>query len=813
MTQHVLILGAGALGLSSALHLLSSGRYRITVLERHPSGLSPSAASSDRNKIVRCDYPDLAYAKLAREAVGLWKGEEWEGCYHEFPGVLMESRTGVLVIGDHSPTGQYTHASLANSLALGCRIVPASSPALHDCFPAGAPIPVFEPEGAFVNRDGGWVEATRAMHLLRARVESLGGRVLGGKEVAALSYDGEGQVDGAVLAGGEVLRGDLVLLATGAWTPSLFPRLAGGRLLATGQSELFLRLEGEERGRWRGSPVVLDWSTGMSVFEPDEEGIVKVAIHHAGYVNPQVYTAEGKEYRISTPRTSEEGEIDKPAVPVEVVKQLRDWLRLRFPSLGEKPFVGSRLCWKGRYTDTPDGDWLIDFCPGQKRLLFVTGGSGHAFKNNADAEQFLPNIGSLVLQRMEGTLQPQWASKLAWEKGEGKDMSRVGERTEILRAQVSSMDQSAFRNMLGRPGASSSAPSARPRNIITGQAGAKPSQAPAKEAAFKPRKVKDAPKLVSSEVERRDDKGALDEIAQMIDSLRSGGPSSSGPAAGEDLDASLEAAFETAKPDPPAPVAGRKRTREDIVRELREKKGAGESPDAAKEGTGGSAPVAKGFKPIGKKAEGGFKPIGEKKKKKKVKITEEKAELPAPRTEETDAPQQPAEPARVPEPPIPAEPDVDMEEDIFAGAGMFEGYDISDEEGEAPEGSKPPPDTAEPAAPPPARANWFNEPSRSPSPPPAPPTPPPQDAVDEEEEEGEMRLRPLESSSIPSIRELLTMDKEEENRAKRRMKKDAWRAKQGLAPSERDGNEWSDEEERKKKKKKKGLGLESEYNK
>ncbi|KZT59058.1 hypothetical protein CALCODRAFT_213532 [Calocera cornea HHB12733] len=409
------------------------------------------------------------------------------------------------------------------------------------------------------------------------------------------------------------------------------------------------------------------------------------------------------------------------------------------------------------------------------------------------------------------------------------------------------MDQSAFRGMLGRPrtGLSTSVPAPRPRNLITGEAGAKASfvyrrPAPAKEAAFKPRKLKDAPKLVSSDADRRDDKGALDEIAQLVDSLRSGRPaSSSAPGAQDDLDASLEAAFETAAPAEPERVAGRKRTREDIVRELREKKAGSEGPHAGKLGDAAAAATkgaGKGFKPIGKSAPSGFKPIGEKKKKKKAKVVSDAAgALPMPEeshAKRLDGPKLATEPepARLPEPPLPPPgPEVDMEEDIFAGAGVFEGYDVSsDEEGEAAEGSKPAP--AGPAeslaAPPPGKANWFNESSRSPSPPPVArraPTPPARPSAsaagegeegEEEgaEEDGEMRLRPLESSSIPSIRELLSLDREESARAKRRARKDAWRAKQGLGPSLRDGGEGgeSEEEEEERRKKKKKRGVESE---
>ena len=34
----------------------------------------------------------------------------------------------------------------------------------------------------------------------------------------------------------------------------------------------------------------------------------------------------------------------------------------------------------GRYTDTPDDDWIIGYHPTDSGVLLATGGSGHAYK-------------------------------------------------------------------------------------------------------------------------------------------------------------------------------------------------------------------------------------------------------------------------------------------------------------------------------------------------------------------------------------------------------------------------------------------------
>lgn len=80
----VLIVGAGEFGASTALALLRSGRYgKITILDRASQLPAMDAASCDINKVVRNDYADPGYAKLAREAIKEWQKPEWKGIFHQ----------------------------------------------------------------------------------------------------------------------------------------------------------------------------------------------------------------------------------------------------------------------------------------------------------------------------------------------------------------------------------------------------------------------------------------------------------------------------------------------------------------------------------------------------------------------------------------------------------------------------------------------------------------------------------------------------------------------------------------------------------
>jgi IK cytokine len=266
------------------------------------------------------------------------------------------------------------------------------------------------------------------------------------------------------------------------------------------------------------------------------------------------------------------------------------------------------------------------------------------------------------------------------------------------------------------------------------------------------------------------------------------------------------------------PTEPRKRTREDIIRDLKANRQNGDrSPDkpvmetSVEEGSAFQAAKRAGkFRPIG------FKPIGqteEKSKKRKAKEGKEGAKKRKKKvetalaqsgtndkpTEETPAVSQErdtTEPSSSNTPKKPPEPEaapLDEDFDIFDGTGDYEGFpgdEESEEEhydtGETTAASA----TQEAVFPVPAvRAKgWFDEPEPEVGHASIPPekSPPVPETIATEEEPQEMRLEPLNSSALPSIRDFLAMDEAAEKAEKRKARKEKKKKKKKEAGDDDD---------------------------
>jgi sarcosine oxidase/L-pipecolate oxidase len=256
----------------------------------------------------------------------------------------------------------------------------------------------------YVNYKSGWADAEAGMVILRKLVEATNCVTFLTKEAICLLYSGP-KVTGARFKDESEILADLTILATGAWTGKLVD--LRGRAQATGQVLCYLDLTESEQEKLGKMPVFLNMSTGMFIIPPRNR-LLKVARHGYGYSNsvliPSPNPDEKGVVEVSLPRTA----VDDPSlwVPAEGEAACRLALSQMIPSLADRPFTKSKICW---YTDTPDGDFLITYHPEHEGLFLATGGSGHGFK-------FLPVIGEKIVDCVEGRCPPEFQDKWAWRK-------------------------------------------------------------------------------------------------------------------------------------------------------------------------------------------------------------------------------------------------------------------------------------------------------------------------------------------------------------------------------------------------------------
>ena len=273
-------------------------------------------------------------------------------------------------------------------------------------------------------------------------------------------------------------------------------------------------------------------------------------------------------------------------------------------------------------------------------------------------------------------------------------------------------------------------------------------------------------------------------------------------------DEALEELFAQKTSTLPAPTST-KRSRADIIKELKEKRvNGGESEQPKEEAVTEKPTNSSKFRPIG------FKPIGapteekiRKKRKKEGNESKKKKRKAEPSAGEesglnvvaTSPPPKHAASGSALTKPIEVEATED-DFDIFAGAGEYNGVEIGsdddddDDDNDEESGmgherpSHPGPSVASTAgADASPRRGWFDndaaksepEPESEVPPPKAPaehPTPIPEAGVEAEEEQL-ARLAPLTSSAIPSIRDFLAMDEAVEKEEKRKARKEKRKAK------------------------------------
>jgi sarcosine oxidase len=365
---HIAVIGAGAFGGWTALHLLERGA-RVTLLEAWGPGNS-RASSGGETRVMRGTYgPDQPYTELAARALQLWQKYErnWKRQFLHRTGVLWMASERNKHEGDAFETGSVKMLRAAN-----IKFQELSAAQMRKRWPQvnfeGIQWGIFEPEC-------GYLDARASCHAVVEAFAAAGGKY---QQLAVLSEGLESApLRKLALSDGSQLKADFYVFACGAWLGKLFPRAVGVLVQPTKQDVFFFGTPaGDDRFSDRHLPVWAD---------------------HYGRFRYGIPGSDRRGFKIAddTRGAAFDPTDGERVITRETLKDIREYLGFRFPALKGAPLVETRVC---QYEQTPDSHFIIDRHPEMQNVWLVGGGSGHGFKHGPVIGEIMAD---LILQKRE----------------------------------------------------------------------------------------------------------------------------------------------------------------------------------------------------------------------------------------------------------------------------------------------------------------------------------------------------------------------------------------------------------------------------
>ncbi len=338
----VVVIGSGIVGASTAYNLAKRGVSTL-VLERfgpnHTNG-----SSHGKSRIIRSANPEnIAYTRLAKSAFDRWGELEAES------GSPLMIKTGGLIFGDRKDRFISPFLSDAMKSELDYEIMsPSNAMALFPQFTIGSDeVAVYDPSAGILFPE-------RCVDSYSSLARGFGAEFHFNEEV--LRWDAASDCV-AIETQSASYKAGRVVLAAGAWNAKLISDVDLG--LRCERQVVFWFKPNDDSGSFMpGSmPVFICCDYGRHFYGfPDLGDGVKAAQHHGGEAaDPDsVRRAVGKD---------DEGNV-------------RAFLGRRIPA-ADGTVTGSSTC---LYTNTPTGDFIIDFHPKHSNVLMVSACCGMGFK-------------------------------------------------------------------------------------------------------------------------------------------------------------------------------------------------------------------------------------------------------------------------------------------------------------------------------------------------------------------------------------------------------------------------------------------------
>lgn len=341
----VAVLGAGGVGSATARFLAREG-HTVTVLEQFEAD-HDRGSSYGTSRIIRKTYTDGFYTGLMGAAYPLWDELEREAQEALF------ARTGGLFFGpaEHSELVAIRRALRGNGVPFE-ELDPAA------CARRFPRLRLLPGESAVYEREAGFLRASACVRANLRLATAHGARLRTGVSVQAIEPRPGGIT--LVLAGGESLEFDRVVVAAGPWTARLLSRFVTLPFKVTRQVYCHFEPQAQVPVTDFGAerlPVWIDFATDFYGFPHDGQAPgVKVAWHHFGtptdpdHVDRQIHESDRE--------------------------PIRRYCAEHLPELSPRVTL-EKVC---LYTVSPDKDFVVDQLPGEPRVTLVGGLSGHGFK-------------------------------------------------------------------------------------------------------------------------------------------------------------------------------------------------------------------------------------------------------------------------------------------------------------------------------------------------------------------------------------------------------------------------------------------------
>ena len=374
----VVVVGAGAFGGWTALHLLRRGA-QVTLMDSWGPGNSRSSSGGE-SRFLRSIYGrDRIYSEMVGRSLEKFKELETttgSRFYRETGGLWM--------LSDDDP---YVGDALPILEEMGLPVEPMGIDEAAERWPQ---IGFSGISSVFFERRAGVLSSREICQVVKDQVVEEGGTYA---MVEVLPTEPTGGVLPTIRSSDGIRRqADLYVFCCGPWLGSLFPDVIGDAISPSRQEVFYF-----------GPPA------GCSDFDFGRlPGWIELG-DRLFYGFPRTF---GRGLKIADHARGEpfEPTSGDRTPSVEPLDKARRFLAKRFPALAGAPLLESRVC---QYENSPDGHLIIDRHPAAENCWLVGGGSGHGFKLG-------PAVGEYVAQRIFEGQEPDPRFRLERFKGTEK---------------------------------------------------------------------------------------------------------------------------------------------------------------------------------------------------------------------------------------------------------------------------------------------------------------------------------------------------------------------------------------------------------